>query len=204
MQKKELNVLVVSSSARQSNSVTRRFADEMLDKLHQQYEQVNVLQRDVSVGLPYVDEKWINACFSPEEQHADVNKAALSISNSLVDELKLADVVIIGVPIYNFGIPASLKAWIDQIARVGLTFNYTSDGPVGMLQNKKAYIVFASGPGGTQVGSEIDFASDYLHHVLGFIGISEVSIISAEQFDEDNEQAMAKIRTRITDLALQV
>ena len=204
MEKKELNVLVVSSSARQSNSVTRRFTDEMLDELHQQYEQVNVLQRDVSVGLPYVDENWINACFSPEEQHADVNKAALSISNSLVDELKLADVVIIGVPIYNFGIPASLKAWIDQIARVGLTFNYTSDGPVGMLQNKKAYIVFASGPGGTQVGSEIDFASDYLHHVLGFIGISEVSIISAEQFDEDNEQAMAKIRTRITDLALQV
>jgi len=201
MQMKELNVLVVTSSARQSNSVTRHFAHEMLDELRHQHEHVNVRQRDVSIGLPFVDEKWVSASFTPEEQRTDEHKAALSISNNLVDELKLADVVLIAAPIYNFGVPASLKAWIDQIARVGLTFNHTENGPVGTLQNKKAYIVIASGRGGTQIGSEIDFASGYLRHVLGFIGISDVSIISAEQFDEDNEQATASIRTRIADLA---
>ena len=199
MKKQELNVLVVSSSARQSNSVTRRFADEMLDELRHQHEHVNVQQRDVSIGLPFVDEKWVNANFTPKEQRTDEHRAALLISNSLVDELKLADVVLIGAPIYNFGIPASLKAWIDQIARVGLTFNFTENGSVGTLQNKKAYIVMASG--GTQIGSEIDFASSHLCHVLGFIGITDVSIISVQQFDEDNEQATASIRTRIADLA---
>jgi len=200
MQTRDLNILVVMSSARQSDSVTRRFADEMLDQLRQQYENVNVQQRDVSAGVPFVNEKWINACYNSHVQSADENNTALSVSNSLVDELMLADIVIIGVPIYNFSIPASLKAWIDQIARVGLTFNYTEAGPVGKLHNKKAYLIFASGPGGTQIGSDIDFASAYLQYVLGFIGISDVSIISAAQFDANNKQEIASIRSRISEL----
>jgi FMN-dependent NADH-azoreductase len=199
LQMKELNVLLITSSARLSNSVTRRFAGEMLDALRHEHAHVTVRQRDVSVGLPFVDEEWVTANFTPEEQRTDEHRAALSTSNSLVEELKLADIVLIAAPIYNFGIPASLKSWIDQIARVGLTFNYTENGPVGTLQNKKAYIVIASG--GTQVGSEIDFSSGYLRHVLGFIGINDVTIISAEKFDEHNVQATTSIRARIADLA---
>lgn len=199
MKKQELNVLVVTSSARQSDSVSRRFADEMLDEIRNQHEHVKVQQRDVSSGLPFVDENWVNANFTPDEQRTDEHKAALLLSDSLVDEIKDADIILIAAPIYNFSIPASLKAWIDQIARVGLTLKYTSDGPVGLLENKKAYIVFASG--GTQIGSDIDFASGYLRFILGFIGINDVSFISAERFDQNDEHATTNIRTQITELA---
>lgn len=199
MKKQELNVLVITSSARQSDSVSRRFADEMLDEIRNQHEHVKVQQRDVSSGLPFVDENWVNANFTPDEQRTDEHKAALLFSDSLVDEIKDADIILIAAPIYNFSIPASLKAWIDQIARVGLTLKYTSDGPVGLLENKKAYIVFASG--GTQIGSDIDFASGYLRFILGFIGINDVSFISAERFDQNDEHATTNIRTQITELA---
>jgi FMN-dependent NADH-azoreductase len=90
-----------------------------------------------------------------------------------------ADVLVIGVPVYNFGIPASLKAWVDMIARARLTFRYTESGPVGLLRGKRAVLVVASG--GTAVGSEIDFATDYLRHVLGFLGIDDVEIIAANR-----------------------
>jgi len=199
MKTKELNVLLVSSSARESSSITRRFADEMLAELRSQHGQINIQYRDVSKGLPFVDEQWVNANFTPADQRTDEHKSTLALSDSLVEELKLADVVLIASPIYNFGIPASLKAWIDQISRVGLTFNFTSDGSIGVLQNKKAYIVMASG--GTLIGSDVDFASGYLRHVMEFIGIDDVSLISAEKFDQNNEQATVDIRERILDLA---
>jgi len=199
METKKLNVLIVTASARESSSVTRRFADEMLAELRSQHGKINVQHREVSSGLPFVDEKWVNANFTPADQRSDKHKATLALSDTLVEELKQADVVLIAAPIYNFGIPASLKAWVDLIARVGLTFNYTSNGPVGILQNKKAHIVVASG--GTQIGSDIDFASGYLRHVMGFIGIDDVSIISAERFDHSNEQATADIRQQIVTLA---
>jgi len=103
----------------------------------------------------------------------------------LVEELKAADTIVIGAPIYNFNIPAALKAWIDLIARARLTFKYGENGPVGLLKNKKAYIVMASG--GVPIGSAMDFASGYLQHVLAFVGITDVTIIDASQFDLDKE-----------------
>jgi len=199
MQAKELNVLMVTSSARSSKSVTRRFATEMLTELKSQYRQLNVLYRDVSNGLPFVDEKWVNANFTSVNQRNDEHKSTLEHSDSLVEELKKSDLIVIASPIYNFGIPASLKAWVDQISRVGLTFNFTSEGPIGLLQNKKAYIVLASD--GVQIGSQEDFASGYLRQVMSFIGIDDVSFISAERFNQDNEQATADIRQRIFELA---
>jgi len=200
MKKQNLNVLMVNASGRQTDSVTRRFAKEMLDEFHNQYTQVNVQDRDVATaGLPFIDEQWINANFTPEGDRSDEDKASLTDSNALVKELQQSDVILIAAPIYNFTIPASLKAWFDLIARVGLTFEYTANGPVGMLHDKKAYLVLASG--GTQIGSDIDFASSYLRHILSFIGIDDVSIISAECFDQDDVQATQNIRTQISELA---
>ena len=86
--------------------------------------------------------------------------------------------LVIGLPIYNFSVPAAMKAWIDQIARVGVTFNYSENGPVGLMKKKRAIILLASG--GTKVGSDIDFASEYMKHILGFIGITDVTIIAAD------------------------
>ena len=122
-------------------------------------------------------------------------------NDALVQEVKEADIIMIAAPIYNFSIPASLKAWIDLIARAGLSFRYTSEGPVGLLTGKKAYVVIASG--GTQIGSEIDFASGYLRHVLGFIGIDDVSLISAERFNHEDQAAITKIQSQIVQLAQQ-
>ena len=198
MKNQKLKVLLVSASARLATSVTRRFADELLSKLSERHGGVEIQERDVSAGIPFVDDKWVNANFTPAPQRDADAKATLSYSDTLVAEVQNADLIIIAAPIYNFSVPASLKAWIDQIARVGLTFNYAPNGPVGKLQGKKAYIVMASG--GTQIGSPIDFASGYLRHVMGFIGIDDVSLITAERFNQDDEQGIRKIRAQIDDI----
>ena len=119
-------------------------------------------------------------------------------SDALIAEVQAADVLVIGVPVYNFGVPAALKAWIDMIARARETFKYTENGPVGLLTNKKAYLVVASG--GTEVGSAIDFATPYMKHVMGFIGITDVTVISAGQQMMD-EKAAEKAEKSIEALA---
>jgi len=194
------NVLLVTASAQQEGSVTRRFSNELIEKLEAQHGQLNIVNRDVSKGLPFIDGEWVSANFTPADQRSEAQLARLAPSDALVQEIKDADIVVIAAPIYNFSVPASLKAWIDMVARVGLTFNYTSEGPVGLLTGKKAYVVIASG--GTQIGSDIDFASGYLRHVLGFIGIHDVSLISAERFNHEDTDAISKIQSQIAELTL--
>ncbi len=109
-----------------------------------------------------------------------------------------ADILVIGAPIYNFSVPASLKAWIDLIARVRLTFRYTDEGPVGLLDGKKAYVLTPSG--GVPVGSAVDFATPYLRHALGFVGIDDVQIIGAQGADRGNDEALDDARARIAEL----
>lgn len=201
MDKHALNTLLVSASARQQDSVTRRFANELVHALQAQYGELQIQERDVSQGMPYVDEQWVKANFTASDQRNAEQNETLAYSDTLVAELQQSDVIIIATPVYNFSVPASLKAWIDQIARAGLTFNYTSNGPVGNLADKKAYIVMATG--GTVLGSDIDFASGYLKHILGFIGIVDVSIISAERFNQDDEQGLQNIRAQIQDVSRQ-
>ncbi|MFT5427258.1 MAG: FMN-dependent NADH-azoreductase [Gammaproteobacteria bacterium] len=107
----------------------------------------------------------------------------------------VADTLVIGIPIYNFSMPAGFKAWSDLGARVGETFKYTENGPVGLLEGKKAYIAVASG--GTKVGSEIDFLTPWLRHYLGFIGIHEVKIVQAEALNSNGDKAVEEARTSI-------
>ena len=113
----------------------------------------------------------------------------------MVEEIEAADTLVIGVPIYNFGVPAALKAWIDQVARAKRTFKYTSEGPVGLLEGKTAWLVIASG--GTASGSEIDFATNYMRHVLGFIGITDVHVLDASKQGAGAEGAIARARAAI-------
>lgn len=178
-------ILRIDASARKTDSVTRSLVTETVDHLST-LSAVNVVSRDVADGLPYVDEDWIGANFTPADNRNEAQKAKLSLSDHLVAELKTADTIVIGLPIYNFGVPATLKAWIDMIARVGLTFQYTETGPVGLLEGKKALVLVASG--GTQVGSSIDFATPYIKHALGFVGIHDVEIIAADALGRDAEE----------------
>ena len=122
----------------------------------------------------------------------------LAASDALVEELRGADVVVIGSPIYNFGVPAALKAWVDMIARARLTFRYTPEGPRGLLDGKKAYVVIASG--GVPVDSPVDFATPYLRQALRFVGITDVDVIAADQLNKAGDDSIDTARMRIAEL----
>jgi FMN-dependent NADH-azoreductase len=183
-----LRLLHVNASGRYEGSVSRDLSTRLVDGLRERIDGLQVQERDVATGLPFVDAGWISANFTPDGQRTPEQQQQLAQSTALVQELQDADIIVIAAPVYNFSIPASLKAWIDMVARAGLTFRYSEDGPVGLLQNKKAYLVLASG--GTPIGSDIDFASGYLRHVLGFIGIDDVTIIAAERLMQQADAAV--------------
>jgi len=197
-QKKRQNmthtVLNIQASARHDGSVTRQLSDKVLDATGANA----MITRDLTEGLPLLDAAWLGANFTPVEERTDEDRKTLALSNSLIDEIKRADTLVIGTPIYNFSVPAVLKAWIDQVCRVGVTFKYTPNGPVGLLSGKRAIIVIASG--GTSVGSDIDYASGYLKHIMGFIGINDVSIIAADALGKDSEAQIAAAQGDIENL----
>ncbi len=172
-------ILRIDASARKTDSVSRDLSDRIIAR----FNDAEVIIRDLANPLPLLDQDWVGANFTPADDRSPEQKEKLKLSDQLVDELRAADTIVFGVPIYNFGVPAALKAWIDLISRVGETFQYTETGPVGLLEGKRAIIAVASG--GTPVGSDMDFASGYLRHLLGFIGISEVTFISADQLAID-------------------
>ena len=149
--------------------------------------------------MPLISETWVGANFTPDENRSDGQKQVLELSDTLIAELETADTLVLGVPIYNFGAPAAFKAWVDLIARARKTFKYTETGPVGLLEGKKAYVVIASG--GTQSGSEIDFATPYVRHVLGFVGIHDVTIIAADQLMSTGDEKLNTARAQIAAVA---
>lgn len=183
---KQLNVLHINASSRYDGSLTRAVSTQLTDILAGQFE-VTVQQRDVALGLPFINEEWINANFTDPTERSDAQKQALTFSDQLINEVKAVDVLVIAVPIYNFGIPAALKAWIDLVARVRETFRYTENGPEGLLENKKVYLVMASG--GVPLESEVDFASQYLKFFMQFIGISDVTLVNANQYFEQPDSS---------------
>lgn len=194
---KVLKVLRVDSSARAENSTTRKLTESLLSHLSEKQE-LAITLRNVAEGLPFVSPDWVGANFTdPADRNAEQQKT-LAQSDALIAEVQAADVLVIGVPVYNFGVPAALKAWIDMIARARETFKYTETGPVGLVSGKKAYLVVASG--GTEVGSGIDFATPYMKHILSFIGVTDVTVIAAGQQMMD-EKASEKAEKSIEALA---
>lgn len=180
------HILRIDASARNAGSTTRQLTDQLVARLVEQGYGAAVTQRDLALTPPaLLTEAWVGANFTDETERSDEQRAALAASDELIAELEAADTVVIGVPVYNFAIPASLKAWVDLIARARRTFRYTETGPEGLLKGKKAYLVVASG--GVPVGSDYDFATGYLRHVLGFVGITDVAIIAADQQMMDGE-----------------
>jgi len=188
-------VLHIDASARTTGSTSRDLTSKIVARLNAD----TVIRRDLTSPLPQLTEDWIGANFTPADDRDAVQRDLLALSDQLVDEAIAADTLVIGVPIYNFAVPASLKAWIDLMARVGRTFAYSETGPEGLLKGKRAIIAVASG--GTQVGSDIDFATDYLRHMLGFFGITDVQFIAADALMADADAAMARANTAINALA---
>ena len=193
-----LKILEVSASGRRANSVSRMLSRDVVAALETRHGSIDVSRRDLADGIGLVDEAWIDANFTPDDDRTPRQRERLAESDALVAELQQADVIVIGAPIYNFGVPASLKAWVDMIARARLTFRYTDNGPQGLLEGKKAYVVVASG--GVPVDSPVDFATPYLRQALRFVGISDVEIIAADQLNANATDAIDSARARIAEL----
>ncbi len=139
----------------------------------------SVTYRDLATTpLPQIDGAWADARLTDPDTRSQEDQNRLELSDALVAELQAADTIVIGTPVYNFSAPASLKAWMDLVARPGVTFTYTPDGPKGLLEGKKAIVAVASG--GTAIGSDYDFLTPHLRLFLGFIGITEVEVVSAK------------------------
>lgn len=173
------NILKITASGRKTGSVSRDLGNRIAQGISDGGETVT---RDLNDYLPFLAEAWIGATFTPVDERSDAQHATLALSDAIIAEVQEADTLIIATPVYNFGIPATLKNWIDHIARVGVTFRYTENGPVGLLTGKKAIVAFASG--GVPMGSPMDHVTPYLKTVLGFVGITEVEFLDADLVDQ--------------------
>lgn len=172
-------LLAISVSPRSNTSISRTLTEQFVREWQANKPERTVIQRDLAAEpLPFVDQPWIGGAFTPPEQHSPESATAIGISNELVSELQAADHIVIGTPMYNFSIPAALKAWIDHVVRVGVT---VSTDNVGLLTGKKATIILASG-GDYSPGSPVEqynLASGYLRQLLGWLGIGEIEILLA-------------------------
>lgn len=192
-----MNILRIDSSPREASSVSRELADVLQQKLEAQGNTITA-QRDLyyEALVTLGNEDRVNAYFTPSEAQTDVQKDAVAGSNELAIEFANADAYIIAAPMYNFGVTAGLKTYIDLISRAGISFNYLPEGPIGLLKNKKAYVVVTTG--GTPVGSEVDFVTPYLKTFLGFLGITDVIFIVADLVNVNLEEGIAKAKDVIS------
>ncbi len=190
-----MHLLHIDASARSADSNSRQLSARIAEQLAP----ASTSYRDLANPLPHIDETWVGATFTPPEHRSPEQAAALALSDTLVAELQAADTLVIGLPLYNFAIPSTLKAWIDHIARVGVTFRYTEAGPEGLLTGKRAIIVVAAG--GVGLGSDADHASAYLRQVLGFVGITDVTFVDATGLAMDADTVLASANQAIGALA---
>lgn len=189
-----MTVLHINSSARLNGSNTRIIGQYLVDALGE-----SVVSRDLAQQpLPPISaEDLVDVHGSSDSQRASL-KDQLALSGQLIDELKNADTLVLGAPMYNFGVPAALKQWIDTICRAGVSFKYTEQGPQGLLGVKRAFIITATG--GTPIGSEMDFSSRYLEHVCRFIGVDEVHHIDVSGSKGTPEQVIAQGKQQVDEL----
>tara|TARA_B110000263_G_scaffold238948_1_gene240691 strand:- start:27 stop:635 length:609 start_codon:yes stop_codon:yes gene_type:complete len=193
---KTLNMKIyqIDCSARKKGSASRDLAKKLLDKIKKPEDKV--IYRDLDNEMLFVAGLTESGMSMPENERTEHHKKMFELSDKLVKELKDSDIIIISTPIYNFGPPATLKAWSDLTARVKSTFKYSPDGKqIGLLENKKVYLVITSG--GTRVESKDDYLTPWLKHVLNFFGIKSIHIISADQMSIDYEGSVKKAEEEI-------
>lgn len=176
------SVLHLETSARSAGSTTRRIAAELVDRLVQLEPGTQVVTRDLGTRpVPHIDEAFVAAMFVAADQRTPEDEEALALSEELIAEIEAASAIVIGAPMYNYGVPSALKAWIDHVVRARRTFRHTVDGPVGMLADKPVYVVTASGGiYGQGPGQAHDFLRPYLKDVLGKIGLKSLMFVAAE------------------------
>ncbi|WP_349742448.1 FMN-dependent NADH-azoreductase [Roseateles cavernae] len=201
-----MNVLQINSSARRvqdgQGSFSTRLASELVEALKAQHPGASVTVRDLGLNpTPVMDEAALGALFTPADARSAEQNARVAENDALINELQAQDVIVIGAPMINFGIPTQLKNWIDAVARAGTTFRYTANGPEGLVKGKKVYVVLARG--GVYRDQPSDTMVPYLKTVLGFLGMSDVSFIYAEGLamgPDAEAAAVAGARAQIAEL----
>ena len=172
-------LLQINSSLFNDQGNSSALSNEFVQSWLAKHPDGKVVVRDLAKDpLPHLDAAIVGAFFTPAENRSAEQQAVVDVSDSLINELISADAVVIGVPLYNFGVPSTLKAYFDQIARAGVTFKYTETGPVGLLADKPVYIIAARG--GFHQGKASDSQTSFLNTFLGFIGLHSVEYIYAE------------------------
>lgn len=196
-------LLLIESSVRQRDSVSRQLSEEFVAQWRQANPGGRVLSRDLArEPLPHLDADLLGGWMKPAVEQSAAEQAALARSDQLIEELLAADVLVLGAPMYNFAIPSTLKAWLDHVLRAGVTFKYTEQGPRGLLQGKRAYVLTARG--GLYAGGPLDQQEPYLRQALGFIGIDDVQFVHAEGLNMGGDsaaQGLARARARLAEIA---
>lgn len=179
-----MGILYINSSARTKPSNSRAIGDYLVDRLGD-----SAVRRDLGrEPLPPISGDDLIGVHGSQAANRESLEQQLALSEQLIEELRQSNTLVISTAMYNFGIPVVLKQWIDSICRAGISFQYTEQGPVGLLGVKRAYIITASG--GTPIGSEMDFASPYIEHICRFIGIEEIFHIDAGGSKGEPEQVI--------------
>lgn len=174
-----MKILQINSSARSAGANSTRLADAITTRLKAANPGAVVELRDLAANPhPVLDEAALGALFTPAEQRTPEQAARVALDDALIAQVQSADAIVLGVPMYNFGVPVQLKTWIDAIARAGVTFRYTENGPEGLLKGKKVYVALARG--GIYRDTPADSQVPYLKGVLGFLGMTDVEFIYAE------------------------
>ena len=182
-----MNILQINSAARRGANSTR-LANSIVERLLAANTDATLTLRDLATNPhPVLDEAALGAIFTPAAQRTPAQAARVALDEALIAEVQAADAIVLGVPLYNLGVPVQLKSWIDAIARAGVTFRYTENGPEGLLKDKKVYVGLARG--GRYRDTAFDTQVPYLKVVLGFLGMSDVEFFYAEGLNMGDEAA---------------
>ena len=174
-----MKILQINTSARSAGANSTRLADSITARLKARNPAAAIELRDLAANPhPVLDEAALGALFTPAAQRTAEQAARVALDDALIAQLQAADVIVLGVPMYNFGVPVQLKTWIDAIAKAGTTFRYTENGPEGLIKGKKVYVALARG--GIYRDTPADSQVPYLKAVLGFVGMTDVDFIYAE------------------------
>jgi FMN-dependent NADH-azoreductase len=199
-----MKLLRIDSSARR-NSISRKLTAQFVETWAERHLGSEIVERDLAlIGLPQITDEWVDASRKASSQLTPGDRATLVLSDALLDELLSADVIVIGAPTYNFSISSGLKAWIDEVVRLGKTVAYGPTGPKGLVAGKKVFVLTSRGGayGPATHAQAFDFQEPYLWHILAFIGLTDVTFIHAEnQLRESAGSSFTAATEQITKLA---
>jgi len=197
-------LLQINASLNNGNGQSSQLANQFVDAFHKRRPDAKIVVRDVAAAepVPHLNAERFGAFITKAEERSAAQRAVVAYSDILINELKQADVIVLGLPMYNFGVPSQLKAYFDHIARVGVTFKYTEKGPAGQLTGKKVYVFAARG--GLYAGTPMDTQTSYVRDFLRFLGMDDVEFVYAEGLaisPESKEVGLAKAVAEIARLA---